>query len=188
MKVVTKLGIITLTALTIAPLTMATVPTAASAKTYKISKNVLNNKTRCMAKNVAGGIMIRQKLNKHIEINRMAGMYTRTLEYKIISQKVKGNKLTLKLDSRKVKSSYFKDYGTLVLIRTGKTTYRIPKIYVGSKTGEYHLNGRNYHSNDAQNVVFNKTKQISINGLKMTKHKSLVKTDSVLDYMFKHEK
>lgn len=115
MKLLTKLGAMTLMAVTVAPLVMTATPTTASAKTYKISKKFLNHKNKYMAKNVSGGIVLRLRGNKKIQMFTIAGRSTSSISYRIMSQRVSGNELTMRLDGRQIKDNYYKDYGTLTI-------------------------------------------------------------------------
>lgn len=176
-----KLSIIAMTAVMVAPLAMATTPMTASAKTYKISKNVLNHKNKYMAKNISGGIVLRPRGNKKIQIFTIASRSTSSISYRIVSQRVSGSKLIMKLDGRQIKTNYYKDYGTLMLQRTGKNTYKIPHLYRGTYSGEFHLSGHKFYSFGRISTA----KSTSLKGLKVTSKASLVKTDFFLKDMLK---
>ncbi|RRK09147.1 hypothetical protein D1831_14415, partial [Lactiplantibacillus garii] len=121
---------------------------AKKAKVYKISKNVLNNKKKVMinyTRNTSGKVMpiaLMQRGNK-IRIISATGMSENTLDYKVNKQVVKKNKMTLKLTPILTKGdTTAKGSGTIQLIRTGKNSYTIPKIY---RYDAYRINSNKYH-------------------------------------------
>ncbi|WP_318765874.1 hypothetical protein [Lactiplantibacillus carotarum] len=108
MNLITKLGIVTLTAVTVVPLATSTInPTVAQAKTvkktkkvskkkaktYKISKNLLRSKKSYLIKQFTAedmGITLHQQSAKKLFMVCDNGMYTSSLNYKITKQTAKG--------------------------------------------------------------------------------------------------
>ena len=175
MKLITKLGVVALTAITIVPLAGTISPVSAAAKskpkTYKISKNFLKSKKSVLFKSNSakkiqnGGVVISQTSAKNVQIVNCASMETEATNYKIKSQKVKGNQMTLKLTAKKSgKVQVVKGSGTLVIKRTGKNTYNIPSIYTIKRGHWYTINGKSLTLYNEKETM----KKTSLKGLHMT--------------------
>ncbi|WP_318765872.1 hypothetical protein [Lactiplantibacillus carotarum] len=152
MNLVTKLGVVTLAAITVAPFATSTInPINAQAKSvkkvskkkaksYKISKNVLRSKKNTMVFNKV--VMIQQNKANNLRIIDSAYADSNAIDYKVTNQKVKGKtmtmKLTPKLSKRDKKYGLAKGSGTVKITRTGKNSYKMP-IFDGN--GGTRVNG-----------------------------------------------
>ena len=177
MKRLKKASLVVLAAAMVLP---AALPMNASAKakpkTYKISKNILKSKSKLMFKQIHNyGFIVYQPSAKRLQIIASAAWESDLVNYKITSQKVHGNQMTYKL--KPIITEDNKDNvsaGTLVLQRTGKSTYRIPKIYASNETPWYRLTAKRFKY--ASPTKFGKMTKVSLNGLKMTKKSTLKHT------------
>lgn len=182
MKLITKLGVVALTAITVVPLAGTISPVSAAAKskpkTYKISKNFLKSKKSVLFKSmrVGSGTIFSQTSAKNLQIVNAASMETTYTNYKINSQKVKGNTMTLKLTAKQTKNSnVIKGSGTLVIKRTGKSTYAMPKLYTIKGWHWYTINNKPI-------TIYNEKeqmKQTSLKGLKMVSKTKIKKTSGM---------
>ncbi|RRK11086.1 hypothetical protein D1831_03845 [Lactiplantibacillus garii] len=155
MNLVTKLGVVTLAAITVAPLATSTIsPVNAQAKTvkkakkvskkkaktYKISKKVLRSKKNIMVFNKS--VIVEQNKANNLRIIDSASADSNAIDYKVTGQKVKGKtmtmKLTPKLSKREKKYGLAKGAGMVKITRTGKNSYKMP-IYSGN--GGTRVNG-----------------------------------------------
>lgn len=168
MNLMTKVGVVTLAAITVVPLATSIEPTVAQAKTvkkvskkrvskksakkvktYKISKNILRNKKTIMYHadtsrwGMGFGIILTQPSAKKLRIIDSMSSASSGINYQIKKQSVKGNTMTLKLTPKLVKSQkgFARGNGTIKIIRTGKNSYKIPAIYrQGKKDGITRIN------------------------------------------------
>ena len=173
-----QVGLIALSVMTVSSLAVTATPTIASAKTYKISKSVLRNKNKLLAKtkgmhHSTAVFVITQTSKKNLKVGDGSGRMVEVINYKIKHQKVKGNKMTFtvtpKLSKRDKKYGLAKGKGTLTIQRTGKSTYKIPKLYVG--LGVHRLNANKFQFENE----WSKPKKVSEKGLKMMTKKQLLK-------------
>lgn len=183
MKLLTKLGVTALLIVTVAPLAITAAPTVASAKAYKISKNVLKSKTKLMTKyskrvNSNDIFVLTQTSAKTLKIIDSAYRDSSDINYKITSQKVNGSKMTFKLTPKLSKQNkkygLAKGSGTLVLQRTGKNSYKIPTIYVGNKSSVHRINATKFQFQNEWNTP----KKVSETGLKLMSKSKLRKLDN----------
>ncbi|RRK11221.1 hypothetical protein D1831_03075 [Lactiplantibacillus garii] len=201
MNLVTRLGMVTLTAITIAPLATAATPinagahavAAKSSKTYKISKKVLKSHKQFMFSETIHawgfGVTLSQRSAKTLRIIDARLDESGSQDYQITSQKVKGNKMTLKLKPSKVKGAHHSDgvvkgSGTIKLVRTGRNTYKAA-LYQ-STSAITRINGRK--SSLAQEGKFTPKKRTLkfklVNKKYLLKHSTMVKAEYRQDYQF----
>lgn len=176
-----QVGLIALSVMTVSSLAVTATPTVASAKAYKISKSVLRHKNKLLAKTKGmhqstGVLLFTQTSKKNLKIAEGSGPSINVINYKIKHQKVKGSKMTFtvtpNLSKRDKKYGLAKGKGILTIQRTGKSTYKIPKIYVGN--GFHRLNANKF-------FLYNewiKPKKVSEKGFKLMTKKHLRKVGS----------
>lgn len=185
MKLMSKLGIVALTAVTVAPLAGTVMPVNASAKTktYKISKNVLKSKKNFLGKTVdkykTHAFVIHQPSAKKLMLITGYGRDVPTNIYNIKQQTVKGNTMTLKLTAPKTKYAKAAK-GTIKVKRTGKNSYQILNIYEGYYHKKfdniYMIDSRKF--NDQGDVI--QSKKTTAKGLKLMSKAYLTKHTSTL--------
>lgn len=186
-----QVGIIALSVMTVSSVAVTATPTVASAKTYKISKSVLRHKNKLLAKTKglhrsSGVLLFTQTSKKNLKMCNGSGPSIDVINYKIKHQKVKGSKMTFTVTPRLSKAmkkyGLAKGKGTLTIQRTGKSTYKIPKIYVGK--GFHRLNANKFQ-------LYNewiKPKKVSEKGFKLMTKNQLRKVGSaqlMVKYDFK---
>lgn len=201
MNLITKLGVVTLTAITVVPLATTVTPlsvqaqttVAKPAKTYKISKNVLKSHKQFMfAQTIKAwgfGVTLSQRNAKTLRIIDARLDESGSQDYKITSQKVKGNTMTLKLTPSKAKGAHHSDgtvkgKGTIKLVRTGRNAYKAA-LYQ-STSGITRINGRK--SSLAKEGKFTPKKQTLkfklVNKAYLLKNSTMVKAEYRQDYQF----
>ena len=187
MNLITKLGVVTLAAVTVAPLASTVAPVTAQAKTvkksskkkakaYKISKNILKSHKKVMVKletKSRRGMVLLQTSKKNLRIICNFSSETSHINYKIKKQTVKGSTMTLKLTPKlskaDIKYGFAKGSGTIKLVRKGKNSYTIPTIYASD---QYRINGHKYQNYN----MWQKPKKVSVKKLQVM---SLAKLKSI---------
>ncbi|RRK09550.1 hypothetical protein D1831_12200 [Lactiplantibacillus garii] len=129
------------------------------------------------------GIILEQYKPNKLRIIDSLMNWSQVHDYKITKQTVKGNTMALKLTTKGVKGNgkgFVKGKGTIRLIRTGKNSYMIPKIYQ-LKSNETRINRKIVKS--AVNMdKAEKPKAKAIKGFRTATIKSLKSRNNLMHY------